>query len=131
MKTSTPRRGTPLPKIGTRFGSRIVISYGIPRHYSPRVVMRCDCGREDETALKNVLEGRANLCRSCTRKVKPDELPPVGTRYGRRVVAGYPPRWPRQIRVLMRCDCGRTDETNLSLVREGRADQCLACINRK
>lgn len=58
--------------IGDRYGKRVIIGTAEPRvsksgAKATYVRVRCDCGREDEVRLKELIDGRANQCVNCSK----------------------------------------------------------------
>lgn len=127
MRTSP--RNLERPAIGTRFGRRVVVGFPPPgKNGATRVTMRCDCGRVGDTDLHMVLHGKADRCMPCSKKKDPATLPPIGTRFGKRVIAAYLPGGHRRlITAIMRCDCGDEAEAPLRNLQAGELTQCIHC----
>lgn len=112
--------------IGDRYGRRTIVATANPNSRGQtRVVVRCDCGKEDVVYLANLIRRRADMCRSCSSK----STYSIGDRFGKRTIIGdaEPQGTRHSTMVKVRCDCGSEDIVSLAQLRCGKSIMCKAC----
>ncbi len=113
---------------GQRFG-RLVALRPTRKRQRRSVVWRCrcDCGREVDVPLNNLVQGMTQSC-GCLRKDTPRDgrvKDETGKQYGRlTVVARAPDDRHQGARWLCRCRCGREVVVSGVMLRQNRAHSC-------
>lgn len=117
---------------GQKFGKRTVLAAAASRNRNTRWKVRCDCGRVDEVAGRELREGRALMCRPCAMDERRDSLVQaiVGQVFGLRTVIGLSKRSrPRNMLITVRCQCGFESDVRHSFLVSGRTNSCISCAH--
>lgn len=110
----------------TKFGSLKMVN---PKECLPAsekiVKWACDCGREADIIICNVISGRNKTCGSCTLLSKEYVSK---TKFGKLMMIdpiAIKPKSNKKVRFL--CDCGKETITTFRLVYSGKTSSCGRC----